>query len=200
MQCIDHEKLHGQAPSWGLDGSEPDLKHHILCCTKSSIVAATTHHQQQGGAGVEEHSHDTSSQASPASEEDNTIDEAAEKVGVWFQVANGWNAGSHTDAEHYCSLKEVNGKRMELCSYEAYCPSGPSRPPVDGHLAVDGEESEQWAPTSNGDNQWVMVGMRGHNKATQCLTHGQLNGAPPEWGLDSSNAEHKHHIMCCYST
>ncbi|KAL7541884.1 hypothetical protein ACHAXR_011331 [Thalassiosira sp. AJA248-18] len=123
------------------------------------------------------------------------------KSGTWFQVINGWNAGSHEDAIHFCALKEVNGKRMELCAYNDYCPSGPSRPPVDGlgDIGGDGEETEQWAPTSSGDNQWVMVGMHGTNHATQCLTHGQLHGEAPSWGLDESNKEKKQHIMCCFS-
>eukprot|EP00571_Detonula_confervacea_P013981 CAMPEP_0172306514 /NCGR_PEP_ID=MMETSP1058-20130122/7566_1 /TAXON_ID=83371 /ORGANISM="Detonula confervacea, Strain CCMP 353" /LENGTH=995 /DNA_ID=CAMNT_0013018427 /DNA_START=19 /DNA_END=3006 /DNA_ORIENTATION=+ len=184
-QCMDYEQLNGNEPSWGLDGSMPGLKHHILCCKKTSHIPV-----QEGT--------DTLAQTPASQTSDEEADAKPTLIGTWFHAENGWNGGSHNDAAHFCALKEVNRKQMELCPYHVYCPQGPSRPSVDGQGIIgDGEESEQFAPTSNGDNQWVMVGMHGHNKATQCLTHGQLNGAAPDWGLDGSNKEKKHHIMCC---
>ena len=79
------------------------------------------------------------------------------------------------------------------------CPSGPSFPPVEGRgeIVID-EESEQWAPTSDGD-QWVMIGYHGHhNKASQCLTPGQLYSSASL--PDEVSARQKHYIRCCKPT
>lgn len=188
-QCMDYVTLNGDEPSWGLDGSAMELKEHILCCKKSHVQQP----QQQESADDEEESKIPTSQTS----EEAVTDTGTAMKGTWFHVINGWNAGTHDDATHFCARKEVNGKPMELCTYAAYCPSGPSRPPADGHgLIGEDEDSEQWAPAS-GDNQWVMVGMHGQNKATQCLTHGQLYGSAPV--LDEFSQEMRHHIMCCTS-
>jgi len=73
------------------------------------------------------------------------------------------------------------------------CPSGPSQPPADGVSVMGDEEHEQWAPMGGGGG-WVIVGMRGHNTAVQCLTHENLYGADVEVDLPKDK---KHHIMCC---
>ena len=107
------------------------------------------HHEEASDKGSQD----------PTSQSD--FSERPNMIGTWFKVENGWNAGSHDDAEHFCALKEINRQRMELCPFNAYCPEGPSRPPIEGHDDIGSNEhgTEQWAPTSNGDNSWVMVGM-----------------------------------------
>jgi hypothetical protein len=135
---------------------------------------------------------------------DNEVDETdtGPMTSTWFRVGDGggWNAGTYDDAVHFCAMKKINGKRMEICPYHAYCPSGPSQPPYEGNYkTVDGDETEQWAPMSTGENSWVLVGMHGHNKASQCLTYGILNGSEPSWGLDGTNKEKKLHVLCCAS-
>ena len=73
------------------------------------------------------------------------------------------------------------------------CPSGPSYPPEEGlGEVIVGEESEQWAPTSDGN--WVMVGVRG-NETSLCSTQRQLFGSASL--PDEINANQKHHIRCC---
>ena len=276
--CMTFTDLYHREPEWGIDGTRPDLKRHILCCqvysgydgsvqkgdqlppdkpnvevpivqmTPTDVVASSQglgmdrphiyasaqpdntpkEGGQPGGAhtgagnssphvggekGAQPHPPPSGSSAGDETQQPHQKPAAHQKpsgesgaqsanptktVGVWFHAENGWNSGSHDDAEHYCQRKEVNGKRMELCPYHAYCPSGPSHPPVDGRKSLDGEETEQWAPTSNG-NQWVMVGMHGNNLSTQCLTHGQLNGSAPSWGLDSTNQARKKSVMCCFT-
>jgi hypothetical protein len=96
-------------------------------------------------------------------------------------------------------MKEINNIKMELCPYRAYCPSGPGSPLNIGNDEIGlGEDIEQWAPTSDGDNHWVIVGMLEENNwSSQCITHEQLDGSEPTWGLDGTNAERKRHIMCC---
>lgn len=200
--CMDYETLSGNEPAWGLDGSMPELKRHILCCTNYSAHSKAPEHVEIAAETAQTPNIQNGEEASAASEEESTEEDSGAglsgMVGTWFHAENGWNSGNHNDAVHFCALKEINHERMELCPYHMYCPHGPSQPPDDGRGKIgEGEETEQWAPTSNGDNQWVMVGMHGHNKATQCLTHGQLHGAAPSWGLDSFNKEQKRHIMCC---
>jgi len=195
--CRDYEMLNGNEPTWGSDRSEPGLKRHI-CCTDSTTTS--DNQQVQGGA--------TSTSQSPVSQQqtnfDNEVDETdtGPMTSTWFRVGDGggWNAGTYDDAVHFCAMKKINGKRMELCPYHAYCPSGPSQPPYEGNYkTVDGDETEQWAPMSTGENSWVLVGMHGHNKASQCLTYGILNGSEPSWGLDGTHKEKKLHVLCCAS-
>ena len=197
-ECVTSE------PSWGLDGSSYEKKNHVMCCKKTSSVSAAPVQQQQNQPQHDAAETQTNALASQTSEEASIAEDiitSTSKTGNWFHVKTGWTSGSHDEAVQFCEQHEVNGKRMELCPYHEYCPEGPSRPPVDGrgNIGELDEDSQQWAPTSNGDNQWVMVGMHGNNKATQCLTHGQLHGKAPLWGLDQSNQEQKHYVMCCYT-
>ena len=199
-QCIDYKTLNGKKPDWGLDGSEPGLKRHILCCTKtSSLVHNNPLQDEATDTDADTVMQSASSHTITSELPDNIEEDDDEKTisGTWFHVSNGWNSGSHDDAEHFCAIKEVNRKRMQLCSYDIYCPSGPTQNPAAGREVNDDEEVEQWAPTSDDDNSWVMVGMNGHNRNTQCLTHTQLEGSAPSWGLDGSNKEKKQYIMCC---
>ena len=56
---------------------------------------------------------------------------------------------------------------------------------------------EQWAPVSGKANAWVMIGRKYGNSATTCLTHEQLEGGDPDWGLTLDNIGSKLHIQCC---
>jgi len=78
----------------------------------------------------------------------------------------------------------------------AYCPEGPSKQVLNGHEADFDEEGEQWAPVF-GSNVWILISKKGDNSATTCLSHTQLNGSKPEWGLDDSLEDKKKHVMCC---
>jgi hypothetical protein len=42
---------------------------------------------------------------------------------VWFDHSQGWNGGSHQDAEEFCGTKG-DEQPMTLCPYDAYCPTG----------------------------------------------------------------------------
>ena len=195
--CMDYEALHGNEPTWGLDRSEPGLKRHI-CCTDNTVTSDSK--EVQGGA-------DATTALNPNSQPiifDDEVDETdtGPMISTWFRVGDGggWNAGSHDDAVHFCAMKKINGERMKLCPYHAYCPSGPSQSPYVGNYVLnDADETEQWAPMSTGENSWVLIGMHGHNKASQCLTYGILNGSDPSWGLDGTYKEKKLHVLCCVS-
>ena len=68
-------------------------------------------------------------------------------------------------------------------------------------------EGEQYAPILGGDNHWVMVGNTNNtddggmgdkdSSTKKCMTHRQLEGKNPEWGLNGDRSEVKQHIMCC---
>ena len=112
----------------------------------------------------------------------------------------GWDGGSHEDAIVFCQqFAGSHGTRMNICPYAAYCPQGPTKPVLGGHDANFDEEGEQWAPLYGQSNHWVMIGKKGTNMSTTCLTHVQLNGEKPEWGDDRSHKELKQHLMCCSS-
>jgi len=213
-QCMDYSMLNGgDSPSWGLDGSMRETKLHILCCDKSTFVSATELEQQQeqylGSNADESEPQSTTFQTSEetipeeqylGSDSDSLTNEgtvpdtdSAMQTGTWFNTGDGWNAGSNDDGIHFCALKEKNSKPMVLCPYESYCPSGPSQPPADGISVMGDEEHEQWAPMGGGGG-WVIVGMRGHNTAVQCLTHENLYGTDAEVDLPKNK---KHHILCC---
>ena len=118
---------------------------------------------------------------------------------AWFTAEEGgWDGGSHDDAVNFCErLTGSNGKGMELCPYHAYCPQGPAMPVIMGHGADFNEEGEQWAPVYGQSNHWVLIGKRGSNVSTTCLSHVQLTGEEPSWGLDGSSKEIKKYVLCC---
>lgn len=31
--CLSYEQLHGVMPEWGLDGSNAEMKKHVMCCS-----------------------------------------------------------------------------------------------------------------------------------------------------------------------
>ena len=172
---------------WELEGDSPT---DMVVGTAESSVSSNSYGASKGD------SEPVSSQAAGEEFEDSiksTFDQ------VWFDLdSGGWNGGSHDDGIRFCEqFNGSHGKRMELCPYAAYCPEGPTFPVVGGHLADFDGEGEQWAPVYGVSNQWVMIGKLGHNSATTCLSHVQLTGKEPPWGLDGSNKEVKQHIMCC---
>jgi len=119
---------------------------------------------------------------------------------LWLSSREGWNGGSHTDAVQFCN--SIRGK--QLCPYSAMCPHGPGNAVMGGRHHLEFEVvGEQYAPVMGGENHWVMIG---DNKGggdgegemkKKCMTHRQLEGRAPEWGLSGDKAEVKQHIMCC---
>lgn len=108
---------------------------------------------------------------------------------AWFSASDGWISGSKDDALRFCE-----GKMMILCNYADLCPDGPSRSSTGSdRVGQNGEDSEQWAPVADLDD-WVLVGMKGKNKATQCLTHEQMNQTP---FADDMTKDKMQHIKCC---
>mmetsp|Transcript_29955 Transcript_29955/g.63524 ORF Transcript_29955/g.63524 Transcript_29955/m.63524 type:complete len:703 (+) Transcript_29955:135-2243(+) len=119
---------------------------------------------------------------------------------LWLSKAEGWNGGSHADAIQFCA--SIRGKK--LCPYSAMCPHGPKHAVMGGRHRLEYEvEGEQYAPVMGGENHWVMIGnMMNDNggdtgTTAKCMTHRQLEGRAPEWGLNGDRNEVKQHVMCC---
>jgi len=112
---------------------------------------------------------------------------------LWLSSEDGWAGGSHAEAAEFCT--SIRGKN--LCPYSAMCPQGPGGAVMGGRHKLEFDVlGEQYAPIYGKANHWVMIGTtdEGGNK---CMTHRQLEGKSPEWGLNSERKEVKQHIMCC---
>ena len=113
---------------------------------------------------------------------------------LWLSAKEGWNGGSHDDAVTFCN--SIRGKK--LCPYSAMCPHGPGNAVMGGrHELIHTVSGEQYAPVMGGTNHWVMIGTKEGEKEATCMTHRQLEGKAPEWGLTGDRSEVKQHIMCC---
>ena len=115
------------------------------------------------------------------------------KEPVWYGSNDGWDGGGHEDALLFCI-----GKKKTLCPIESYCPDGPKKPPI--YSFGGSSVIEQWAPASDMENYWIMIGVYDDDFTTQCQDQYDLIGGYPSWGLDESYSEHKQHILCCAST
>ncbi len=113
----------------------------------------------------------------------------------WLSSIDGWNGGSYDDAVEFCS--SIRGK--QLCPYSVMCPHGPKNAVMGGYRKVVFEvDGEQYAPILGGENHWVMIGnMERDGESSKCMTHRQLEGKAPEWGLNEDREELKKYIMCC---
>ena len=225
--CHTYMEIFQQDPEWGLDGSSPAVVKHVLCCednsgdidssnqtdnvnTPSAVVESSTESMPTegfnnegsvlvegsppvGGVVVSESSANT-----PSAVASSVISKFSP---MWFTAdEGGWNGGSHDDAIAFCQqFAGSRGTTMNICPYAAYCPQGPTKPVLGGHDANFDEEGEQWAPLYGQSNHWVMIGKKGTNMATTCLTHVQLTGEKPSWGKNGSHKEMKQHLLCCSS-
>jgi len=111
---------------------------------------------------------------------------------TWYSRTTGWEGITYADAIEFCHSHD----NRVLCSYEMYCNSGPNGLPYGG-IRPNGE---QWAPVSNGENQYVQVG----NQFT-CKRYTDLHDKKkPEWGVTGLAPEHEHgaggitqNVLCC---
>jgi hypothetical protein len=114
------------------------------------------------------------------------------KGAKWFDEKSAipWTGKTHAAAGHYC-----RAQGMELCTYSAYCPMGPGRPPVGGRKTGD-----RWSPVSDRPNQWVQVGTWGGNSVNTCMGHHEIVGGKygdPAWGTDQSRHAFMEYVLCC---
>ena len=46
-------------------------------------------------------------------------------------------------------------------------------------------------------NTWVQIGTIDGDESTQCTLHHETFGERPQFGVDGTRTDVKHHIMCC---
>ena len=149
--CLSYDELKGvQAPSWGLDGTETELKEHILCCNDPSFttegVITPTVDEDLNSVPTQTEDSPTLGDGSFDLEGAVTLDLAP----VWMDEEDGWTGGSHDFAETFCT--NIVGK--SLCPYAAYCPHGPGQPVIGGHDVDFTTEGIKWAPVFGSNNHW----------------------------------------------
>lgn len=198
---MSHEDLHGgNTPSWGEDGTFTHLKENVMCCVNPSSSINVESISDSEPVDADKGSETLSQNDSPttvATNSENAFD--LEKVmqdklkPLWLGAAEGWNGGSHDDAVEYC--KTIRGK--QLCPYSAYCPYGAGKPVMGRHKVDFNAQGELYAPVFGIENHWVMIGQKGENSATTCMSHYQLEGCNPAWGLTTDRPELKKYVMCC---
>jgi hypothetical protein len=194
--CKTHEQLHdSKTPSWGMDGTFTHMKENIMCCVDSSQTST-------GSISKTDDSDISSEIASSASfnavaTTDNALGMEqlihTELEPIWLGAKDGWNGGSHDDAMEFCQ----NFRGKQLCPYAAYCPHGSGQPVLGRHRVDFNAEGVLYAPVFGNENHWVMIGQKGENSATTCMSHYQLEGSYPTWGLTDEQSEYKKYILCC---
>lgn len=225
LTCQTYTQINHRDPSWGLDGSSTQLKQQILCCESKTDydniddsaadipqTQITSDGDVQGDkltnnvVGIQQGGESSGPSMGETMPDLSQVGNQAFEHSItnnfnptWFDIdVGGWDGGSHDNGIKFCEqFAGSHGKPMELCPYSAYCPEGPGKPVIGGHQANFDKEGEQWSPVFGSENHWVLIGKKGNNHSTTCLSHVQLNGDEPSWGLDDSNKKMKKHIMCC---
>jgi hypothetical protein len=111
---------------------------------------------------------------------------------IWFASSHGWDGSTYDAAVDFCDSYD----HMVLCPFSAYCPNGPGSPPLSGSMVLE-LDGEEWAPVNGPPNSWVQLGTISGEPNSRCALYHDLLGNRPQWGLDGSKPELKHHIMCC---
>jgi len=184
--CRSYLDLFHKAPEFGLTGHQPEIKQHILCCRFSPESDGDGGHVKgvpQTGAG----------NSSPHTTSDAISSLKKTLKPVWWNAETGWSGGSHDDAINFCKTKD-----KELCPYAAYCPLGSTRPALSGHGHTDAENAEQYVPSINRPNQWILI--TSQNDSAQCVDYKNLYSEDPPFGTSNSMKENKQHILCCEKT
>lgn len=112
-----------EVPYWSIDGTSTELKQQVLCClnpTFSTQGVITPTVEEDLNTQV------TQTEDSPTLEDGSFDLEGAVNLDlepVWLDEEDGWEGGSHDDAETFC--EQTVGR--SLCPFLAYCPHGPGR-------------------------------------------------------------------------
>lgn len=138
--CLPYKYVHGQAPSWGLNGRDnEEITRHILCCPSHS------YEEDQDEAIL-------------------AADNAAIKLGedledldpLLYDRSDGWMGTTFNEALEFCKTKattedeDEEGHTRFPCPYETYCPLGPHHPPTIGRPGTKGlsygDDVYAWSP------------------------------------------------------
>ena len=227
--CMLYRETQKMEPSWGLDGSEPGLKQHILCCKGGD----TSDFDYEGVDEIDNAQSSVAETAAAALSDTNiqasVSNELAQGSIQGFPTHNGaGNSAPHGGATNHEAALVIhlnpiwfdhdlgwNGGShddaelfcstkgddapMTLCPYDAYCPNGPTYPSLGGP-STSFATQEQYAPYHGDEEHWVLIGRFNNAKTTTCLDYNQLFGDTPSWAYDDSRKELKQHILCCASS
>ena len=149
--CRTFQSLQHNDPSWGIDGSKPELKKHILCCQNysggdsiqkgelQSVENADATPTQAENISVasakaekpkneESHTGAGNSAPLPGEHSEEPIKEMKHFLQpVWYNIKSGWAGGTHDDAEKFCELKNKALCPKIACEYQNnVCQESPS--------------------------------------------------------------------------
>jgi hypothetical protein len=92
----------GELPQWGIDGSQPEIKEHILCCKDPTYVSSDVAPVMDSTLVATD---STVVDSSSVASDSNTQPE-------WLSLDDGWFGGSYTDAEAFC-----HSEGRQLCPH-----------------------------------------------------------------------------------
>jgi len=171
--CETYETVHdGAQPLWGFDGTQAQLKEHIMCC----LIQEKEEAEEKSSVDFNPQSNSSPAEVAVNAE--------------WF-TRGDYKGHTYEFAREYCSIKIKNGF---LCPYEALCPNGPSSPPFSPPSMS--KLSEQWVPIDD-INTWVLVGQEESGDSNRiCNTHEELYGDKAMFE-NGSYEEETAFILCC---
>ncbi|KAL3784755.1 hypothetical protein HJC23_003507 [Cyclotella cryptica] len=215
--CQTYKQIYQELPDWGITGISKEHAHGAGGITQNLMCCLDANHLESGWWKPDDDEDADSSATSNA----NTAEDTTEKMHdptdgnaavasnnskiqqrekavisafqpVWFATSHGWSGTTYDDAIDFCA----SFNHMVLCPFSAYCPNGPGSPPLSGSMVLD-VDGEEWAPVNGPLNSWVQLGKINGDPASQCALHHDLLGNRPQWGIDGTRPEIKHHVMCC---
>ena len=215
-ECNLYSANEGETPGWGLTGdNNEEITRHIMCCKhqqdgdESNVESDTETVEEESvaetaeiddeGTNAEEPESSTMAQNENESSSMSILEITTQNTfhPEWFDSRLGWYGGTYDEGKAFCeSLPQANNGHWYLCPSQAYCPNGPrDKEPL--YLQKDAFEGIQWAPISDKQNGWIMVGKMSQQLPHTCEEYFQINHHDPLWGLDGSSTDMKQHILCC---
>uniref|UniRef100_A0A7S2L9C3 DUF7495 domain-containing protein n=2 Tax=Skeletonema marinoi TaxID=267567 RepID=A0A7S2L9C3_9STRA len=215
-ECNLYSANEGETPGWGLTGdNNEEITRHIMCCKhqqdgeESNVESDTETVEEESvaetadiddeGTNAEEPESSTMAQNENESSSMSIMEITTQNTfhPEWFDSRLGWLGGTYDEGKAFCeSLPQANNGHWYLCPSQAYCPNGPrDKEPL--YLQKDAFEGIQWAPISDKQNGWMMVGKMSQQVPHTCEEYFQINHHDPLWGLDGSSTDMKQHILCC---
>mmetsp|Transcript_32610 Transcript_32610/g.68553 ORF Transcript_32610/g.68553 Transcript_32610/m.68553 type:complete len:774 (+) Transcript_32610:210-2531(+) len=197
MCCVDVYQIGSLDPftEWGKQGLGDEDNHVEADDTKETTDSAVVNIAEDSNAESEKNPNEGNV---AIMSEDNVSSQKREKAviaafqPIWFSSAHGWSGTSYEDAILFCE----SYNNMVLCPYAGYCPNGRGNPALPGSMVTE-LDGEEWVPANGPMNTWVQIGTIDAEENTRCTLHHDILGERPQWGIDGTRTDVKHHIMCC---
>lgn len=176
-----------------------EITRHIMCCKRAGDADATADNTAAPPDATDMTGPPLVTLPEPSSSSMTELEIKIEEAHhpTWYNNELGWKGTTYNDAKAFCeSIPHGDSGTLHLCPLEAYCPNGP-RVSAPLYLQMDAFEGVQWAPMSNEDNGWIMVGRFSDEQPMTCKSHLDINHHEPDWGQDGTSPELKRNILCC---